>query len=151
MKAALPRLEAALRQALEGAGGRTPALAALPGLVFRLRHDLEAHLRNEEMVLFPAIAECARAEAEGAAAPELAFGTLDRPIGRMENEHEDVREMLRRIREVTRDHAAGGQSFALFYAELDAFEADLDRHLELETEVLFPRAGCLERRPGHVR
>ena len=92
--------------------------------------DLAQHMAREETELFPAIAA-------GAPAAELA------PlIEEMEGDHEGAGALMREIRELSDDYTPPADACATYraaYANLEAFEEDLHRHVHLENNVLFPK------------
>ena len=65
----------------------------------------------------------------------------------MEHEHESAGGVLARLREATGGYALPPDAcptFAALYEELQRLEADLNQHIHLENNVLFPRALELE-------
>ena len=105
--------------------------------------ELMAHLEEEEAVVFPAIK---RAEAAGraASAPEAADAeTIARGVEVLVREHEQVGAALRDIRDLAMGFglpADACATYVLTYQRLQAFEADLHKHVHLENNILFPRA-----------
>lgn len=61
-------------------------------------------------------------------------------------EHDSAVEMLRELRYLTADFTPpdANPSLERFYCALDAFESDMQEHIHLEDNVLFPRALDLE-------
>lgn len=96
----------------------TAALAALD----ELRSELVAHMEKEEQILFPWILS-ARGHTAGT------------PIRVMQLEHRDTLERLEHTLALAR--AALGDADR---PHLDALERSLRTHIELEEDVLFPRA-----------
>ncbi len=109
----LPRLEAAL-------AGSTPRLAA-PWA--HLRRVLEEHLRQEELLLFPALL----AHADGMS-NELDLAAL---VTGHQADHDNLRTLEDALRQAARD--AGPLE-----ADLLALMDDLVEHLRYEEEVLHP-------------
>jgi regulator of cell morphogenesis and NO signaling len=67
----------------------------------------------------------------------------------MEAEHRAAGDAMASIRGLSGGFAPPADACATFtatYRELEAFEADLHRHVHLENNILFPRALELERR-----
>ena len=63
-------------------------------------------------------------------------------------EHDGSAYLLREMREASSDYAVptdASISYQTLYQALDAFEKDLQQHIHLENNVLFPRAVELER------
>ncbi len=105
-------------------------------------------MAKEELVLFPYLRELAEAGDDGRWTPSP-FGTVANPIRMMEREHQIVADAVKLIRELTHDYAVpadGCATYAVAMAELQQFERDLERHVHLENDVLFPEALRIEGR-----
>ncbi|MBI5851127.1 MAG: iron-sulfur cluster repair di-iron protein [Planctomycetes bacterium] len=92
--------------------------------------SLALHLRKEEDVLFPLIAQDAGPRAAST-------------IKTLETEHDDHAKALARIRALTDDHVPPTEAcgtWRALYAGLAEFELELMRHVHLENHVLYPRA-----------
>jgi len=110
--------------------------------------DLNAHLAKEEHILFPAIEALAVARRVGVRETAPAFVTLLHPIRAMEGDHARVERALDRLRAITggfRCQPGADDRVRAAYRELDLFDRDLQQHVRLENELLFPRALELER------
>ncbi len=82
-----------------------------------------------------------------ASRPDACFGSVQGPIGAMQEEHEQAGEILRSLKALTSDYtppedACG--SYRSLYMGLQALEEDLHLHIYLESHLLFPRAIALE-------
>ena len=116
-------------------GADTPALLAVREVVDRLAAELIAHMEKEEVVLFPLIVRAA--SGNGGSAP------ISAPILAMEHEHDEVAGMLRSLRAMTGDFvplASACNSYRGLYRMLADLEADMQAHIHLENNVLFPQA-----------
>jgi regulator of cell morphogenesis and NO signaling len=94
-----------------------------------LQHAMEDHMAKEEMILFPAM------RAGGGPG-------IESPIAAMRADHDDHAEEVALIRELTLDftppdHACG--SWRRLYAGTAKLFDDLEAHIALENQVLFPR------------
>lgn len=139
----LPWIEAMARRIEEKHGEANPFLTPVRETVTALREELEAHLRKEEVVLFPFIAKMDCGEAPG----QSCFGTVANPIRMMEYEHDSAKDALKALRQLTGGYTVPPRScltFRILYFELAALEADLFEHIRLENEVLHPRAKEME-------
>jgi len=119
------------------------------GLVGELAADLRPHLMKEEMVLFPYIRELEEDVLASRSAPRPAFGPLEPPLRCMVAEHDRVEEILRALGRTTSGYTPPDDACSAYralYAGLAELEADLQQHIHLENEVLFPAARALERR-----
>jgi regulator of cell morphogenesis and NO signaling len=131
----LPRLESMAARVSRVHGAKGPGLARLEALVTELAADLQAHMRKEEMVLFPAIRalELRREHANWIA----------QPIAVMEHEHDRAGALLSEMRSLTSDYAPpewACQTFRALYHGLAELESTMHVHVHLENNVLFPRA-----------
>ncbi|MBK9162868.1 MAG: hemerythrin domain-containing protein [Acidobacteria bacterium] len=66
----------------------------------------------------------------------------------MNVEHEEVGELLSKMRATTNNYAlpdGACPSFTALYHRLEAFERDIHQHIHLENNLLFPRSVELER------
>ncbi|HEU0035819.1 MAG TPA: iron-sulfur cluster repair protein YtfE [Kofleriaceae bacterium] len=93
--------------------------------------EMQQHMMKEERVLFPMIRQGARGQ------------QVFMPIRVMEQEHDTHAEHLARLRQLTHDfeipaHACA--TWSALYRGLATLEAELQEHIHLENNILFPRA-----------
>lgn len=146
VRSALPAIARDLATLEEAHRTRHPELSRVAAYFDQVHHDLEQHLLKEEQVLFPYVRDLATWDATQAR-PCSPFGTVENPIRMMAREHRDATDALRTIRELTNGFTAptdGGATYTVCMAELARFERDLNRHVHLENNVLFPKAVELE-------
>lgn len=112
-------------------GDHQPSLRELDEVVVALCESLEPHLDQEESVLFPAMmAQAGDRE------------VIRRELAAMQRDHLEVGGLLERARALTADFAPepwACNSYRTLYAELEALEGDVLRHVHLENHVLMPR------------
>ena len=111
--------------------------------------DLAAHLKKEELVLFPFIKQLYKADKDGTDANTAHFGTVNNPINMMENEHESVGDIFKTIAKLSNNYTPPEEAcntFRALYASLDEFEQDLHQHIHLENNILHPKAIALEKK-----
>lgn len=101
----------------------------LAALLNSLWHEMEDHMAKEEMILFPAM--------RAGGVPGIGH-----PVAVMRAEHDDRAATVERIRHLTAnlkppDHACG--SWRALYAGNEKLLDDLEAHIALENDVLFPR------------
>ena len=132
----LPRLVAMARKVAQVHGVAAPRLARVASIVEELAAGLVAHMKREEVVLFPII-------------DALAIGTLRRmtslqaPIAVMEYEHDDAGALLAELRALTDGYQPpswGCATLRALYHGLAELESGMQVHVHLENNVLFPRA-----------
>ncbi|WP_417496712.1 hemerythrin domain-containing protein [Maricaulis sp.] len=128
-RAQLPDLTAmALRvERVHADAAKTPH--GLADLLQELIGALEVHMKKEELILFPAIR---RGGASG----------LENPIAVMRTDHEDHKAEVAKILTLTDNLTlpdGACRTWTALYDGLEIFIRDLDAHLQLENEVLFPQ------------
>lgn len=145
----LPRLAGMLAKVVDRHGVHLPdVLMPLQEAFLALQEDLLVHIRKEDAVLFPYI------EALEAGRPlpmPDAAGWIAAPIAVMEREHEHAGAALATMRTLTRGYAPPDWACPTFrglYFGLAQLEADMHVHVDLENNILFPRAAELARRPA---
>jgi regulator of cell morphogenesis and NO signaling len=147
VQGAIPALREALDVALSHWGAKHAPLETIRTLFEEIADELESHMAKEEHILFPAIREMARARRSGSMASRAAFVTLAYPIRAMENEHDHAMQVLTELRRETRSYqppAEADEAGRECYRQLARFDADLEVHIHLENDILFPRTLDLE-------
>jgi regulator of cell morphogenesis and NO signaling len=108
-----------------------------------LQADLIPHLIKEERILFPYVTAL---ENDPAHPPYSCFGSIANPIHMMKIEHDKVKMLLGRLRELTSNYAVSDNARTnTLYTALSALDRDLEQHIKTEDEILFPQALQLER------
>ncbi len=106
-------------------------------------------MMKEERILFPYITRLETAIAENQPPPFAPFGHVQNPIAVMMREHDAAGEILKTIRELSKDFATpedGCISYHTLYKALQELEADLHQHIHLENNILFPASLELEQK-----
>jgi regulator of cell morphogenesis and NO signaling len=119
-------------------GADFPEFEPLATLVQALVDDLTPHLYKEEQILFPAIRALSQGEQVNGC-----FGHIANPINAMEHEHREAQQLLQQIRQLTCDYRIPEQACYTWrscYKTLQEFDADLQVHIQLENNILFPKA-----------
>lgn len=148
VRAAIETIGAHTRKVSEVHGERHPEVVEVALRFAAIAAEMTAHMAKEERVLFPYIKALAAARREGGPAPRAPFGSIANPIRMMEAEHQSAGDTMAAIRRLSGGYAPPADACATYrvtYKELEAFEADLHRHVHLENNILFPRALDLER------
>ena len=147
IRSELPRLQAMAERVASKHGPLHPEAGLIQRNLAQLTDELFAHLNKEERILFPYIEALERSRNENAAPPSSCFGSVASPIRQMVHEHEGAAELLEQLRAATQGFTpwpgACPTTGGLYYG-LNAFEADLYRHVHLENNLLFPRAIAIE-------
>ena len=138
----LTRLSALAEKVFLRHGDKYEHLALLRDLVNATAAEMTAHMLKEEQILFPTFKLLEEA-ASTAAAHTPYMSSLQKPIHRLMDDHEDTGELLSSIRELTNNYqppVGACMSFQALYNGLGELERDLHMHIHLENNVLFPRA-----------
>ncbi len=141
------RLEPLSEKVLSKHGENHTELQQIHKLFTSLRNELSMHMMKEEQILFPYIIGLEHSATIESLPPRAPFGTVRNPVRMMVQEHDDAGQLLKEIRELTRNFSAPEDactSYKALYQGLHAFEADLHQHIHLENNLLFPRAIGLE-------
>lgn len=116
-------------------------LTGLPEAFSILEQSLYEHMHKEESDLFRAVEEC---DGLASAAPTALCERLQAPgaLDSLRSEHAEAGEILRRIRQITREYSLPSYACATYrtlMAGLRELEQDLHVHIHLENNILFPR------------
>lgn len=141
-------------------GFHNPETVKILGLWTAVCKELTAHMRKEEVVLFPYIQkleankgcecgdDCACGDNCQCGTSEApAFGTVKNPISMMEDEHDLAGKLMKEINGLSNNYTApeyACNTYKVLYAKLQEFENDLHVHIHLENNILFPKAIALE-------
>ena len=154
LKRELPVVEGLLRESIRQDSGTFRATAGrLLPLFLRFRRELEAHMRREEVTLFPLIERLELAIAEGRPAPRHSFGPLSNAIQFMNEDHGFENKLLGMMAGITDGFACrpgASDSYAGFMDRLKTLELDLAEHVRKEDGILFPETIRLEQSGGHM-
>ncbi|MDN3664228.1 iron-sulfur cluster repair di-iron protein [Algibacter miyuki] len=130
-------------------GGSHPELFEINQLFTASAGELSAHMKKEELILFPFIKKMTLAEGQAGAIHAPHFGTVENPIAMMKEEHENEGERFRQIDALSNHYnppVDACNTYKVTFAMLDEFEKDLHLHIHLENNILFPKAIKLERK-----
>ncbi|MCB0423860.1 MAG: hemerythrin domain-containing protein, partial [Mangrovimonas sp.] len=129
-------------------GQRHPELFEVNELFIASAGELAAHMKKEELILFPFIKELVKAKLDSHKVSQPSFGTVENPIAMMMNEHDNEGERFRQIAKLTNNYqppADACNTYRVTYAMLEEFEKDLHLHIHLENNILFPKTINLEK------
>jgi len=148
VRAQIPSLNKYLDKICEVHGRNHPELYKVKEEFEKASKALTSHMADEENILFPYIREMTEARSEGRPPNRKGFETVEGPIQKMLEEHENEGARFDRLDEMTHGFQVpqdGCNTFRLTYQQLDAFKKDLHKHIHLENNILFPEAKRLER------
>jgi len=144
----IPVLKPYLEKLCRVHGERHPELLEITDHFNKSADELAAHMKKEEIILFPAIRKMMQAKQTGSKLEKPHFGTVQNPIQMMMMEHETEGERFRKIDELSNNYtppADACSTYCVTFALLQEFENDLHRHIHLENNILFPKAAELEK------
>lgn len=148
VRKSLPDLRSYSAKVAKVHGKHHPELVAIEKLVNDIDAEMSQHMVKEERILFPFIKELVAAKNNDTPAPSSHFGTVESPISMMEIDHATVGRNLDIIRKLSSDYSLpedACSSYSLLYRSLEEFEEDIHIHVNLENNILFPKALELEK------
>ncbi len=155
LRGELPAIAQLIRHTIEKAGhARARPFGEIERLFRKFQRETENHLKKEESVLFPLIEKLESRVASGVGPESQSFGPLRNPVQFMTEDHELAERLLAKMKEMVVEDAAAPDLAAersALLERLKTVEADLEIHVKLEDQILFPRAIRLEegeKRPG---
>lgn len=146
---AIPEIKSYLAKIADVHGKNHPELLEIESLFIGSAGALAAHMKKEELILFPFIRKMSAAEHEGVQPEPPQFGTVENPVSMMKQEHDDEGARFRKIAELSSNYTAPDDAcntYRVAFALLREFETDLHLHIHLENNILFPKAFELEKK-----
>jgi len=143
----LPSLIRYGQKVIDKAGEHAPGLKAIQILMEQLQGDLLAHIRKEEEVLFPFIVQMEDEFTLAYPPTHPCFRSVSHPVLMMLQEHEAANRIMEQIRRATDNFTAPESAcptHRALYDGLREFDEDLQVHMHLESDVLFPRSIQME-------
>ncbi len=128
-----------------------PELFEITELFKGSAQDLAAHMKKEELILFPFIRKMAEAKLQNRDIATPHFGTVENPVEMMKTEHEVEGDRFRQIATLTDNYTPptdACNTYKVTFAMLEEFEKDLHTHIHIENNIMFPRAIALEKTFG---
>lgn len=148
LKRELPALEVLVYEvSRSGAGECSKNANLLLPMFLRFRRELEAHMKREEVTLFPLIAGLESAVRNHQQAPRNSFGPLSNAIAFMNEDHDFECALLGKMAEITNNFvvpADAPEPYRVLLQRLTVLAADMAEHIRIEDKLLFPRAVLLE-------
>lgn len=143
----IPVLQTYLKKIAGVHGREHPELFEIAELFNKTAAELTAHMKKEELILFPQIQKLVCTQNDGVENNTIPFGTFKNPISVMMDEHTSEGERFQKIKELSNNYAvpAGAcNTYRVAFALLNEFENDLHLHIHLENNILFPKAIAIE-------
>jgi regulator of cell morphogenesis and NO signaling len=142
----IPFLQQKLQKLCDVHGDNHSELFEVKELFDGAAENLSAHMKKEELLLFPYIRKMAkyiREDLDG----KSEFGEALKTIELMNEEHQTEGERFEKISTLTSSYTCppdGCGTYQVTYKTLKDFEIDLHRHIHLENNILFKKALLME-------
>ena len=139
----LPDITSYSQKVMEVHSDRHPELVEINKLVKIVAEDLNAHMEKEELRLFPLLKTMVHNSKDSTAHSSLTSNEFQHFITQHEAEHASVGNEMNDIRKLTNYYTLPEDacaSYSQLYRMLDEFEDDLNLHIHLENNILFPKA-----------
>ncbi|WP_432410076.1 iron-sulfur cluster repair di-iron protein [Rasiella sp. SM2506] len=147
VEAKIPVLKQYLDKLCKVHGSEHPELFTITDYFKSSAGELAAHMKREELILFPAVRKMTLAATTGIRFTQGHFGSIENPIQKMMEEHETEGDRFREISELSNTYtppADACNTYRVTFSLLQEFEEDLHRHIHLENNILFPKAIQME-------
>lgn len=148
LKTELPELEQMIEELCRGDAPNYRAKATELLRVFaRFRRELESHMKREEVTLFPLIRRLEIAFVQKQPLPQNSFGPLSNAIAFMNEDHDFEDKLLRMMSELTNGYESptdASPKYTELMGRLNLLADDMESHVQIEDEVLFPQAVLIE-------
>ncbi len=128
-------------------GDHHPELKQIYELITKMSGALTAHMMKEERIVFPYIKLLLTVGNDPTKLADSGFDSVRTPVNLMEMEHELITRDAELIRQTAKNYALPEDacaSYTLLFKMLEDFERDLQLHVHLENNILFPKAIELE-------
>lgn len=143
----IPELRAYLHKVVEVHGAKHPELELVEAHFASTASALTAHMKKEELILFPFIKQLTSAELSGKVLRTPFFGRVGNPIAMLHEEHDAEGARFREMAKLTHNYTPpedACNTYKVCLSLLQEFEADLHMHIHLENNILFPKAMEME-------
>ena len=108
-----------------------------------LTAELLQHMEAEETVVFPLIKKIYQKRKVGKSVTPEEMDQLQNQLDLMIDDHNNAGLLMSQIRELTQNystHPDACTTYKMVFANLEAFEEDLHKHVHLENNILFKKA-----------
>ncbi len=142
----IPFLQQKLQKLCDVHGDNHAELFEVKELFDGAAENLSAHMKKEELLLFPYIRKMAKYKREDLNR-KSELGEALKTIELMNEEHQTEGERFEKISTLTSSYTCppdGCGTYQVTYKTLKDFEIDLHRHIHLENNILFKKALLME-------
>ncbi len=146
----IPDLGRELNRFTESHHQKYPELVVIRSGFGLLEKKILPHLQEEEDVVFPYICQLEHAYESQESYGGLLVKTLRKPVERMmHDDHEMIGERLLQFRQLTNHYTIPEKACTnhkVVFSRLKELDTDLEQHIYMENEILFPRALAMEKK-----
>jgi regulator of cell morphogenesis and NO signaling len=142
-----PAITGLVNKVADHHGATSNSLLELRTVYNVLIKELNNHFMKEEKVVFPFIKALIEAKKTGDLSV-LQQMSISEPIRIMESDHEAAGDILEQIRTLTDNYtppANACNSYQFMFKKLKELDEDLQQHIHLENNILFPKAVAVEK------
>lgn len=142
----IPFLQVKLQKLCDVHGDKHPELFRIKDLFDGAAENLNAHMKKEELILFPHIRKMVKIKKDNLTMKDE-LGRAREIINVMHKEHSTEGERFEEISKLSSSYTCppdGCNTYQVTYQSLKDFEKDLHRHIHLENNILFKKALILE-------
>jgi regulator of cell morphogenesis and NO signaling len=135
VKEAIPRIGMFTEKVAMRHGDSQPELIEVHQTFLELGREMLSHMQDEEDRVFPAITQFVKTDN-----PDMVL--IHEMLAELEQEHEQAGALMAKLRALTNGFAPpewACNTYRVSFAELEAFETDLHKHVHLENNILFPK------------
>lgn len=128
-------------------GAAHPELTEVRTLFQHSLQDLELHLSKEEEILFPYLYRLFEAADNGLYIEPIHCGSVSHPIEAMMSDHSNEGERYKKINLLTHNYRVPEDAcngYKLLLSKIKLFEINLNEHIHLENNIIFPAAIRIE-------
>jgi len=139
----IPLLKKNLEIICQVHGDQHPELFEIKELFNGFARDFAIHNQDEEIILFPFISGLDAAKNDTSPLPRSPYRSISKPIVMMIEEHRNADQRFNKISELCNNYRIpedAGTTYKVTLNQLKDFGNDLQIHIQLENNILFPRA-----------
>lgn len=143
----IPLIRKFLKRVVKVHGAHEPNLKKIKSLFEDSSEDLQRHLEQEELIIFPFIRKISTDEERKRLLLSPSFQQIRELIYELMADHEQEGACLEEIRRLSNDYTPPSyacNTYKVAFALLQEFDISMQKHMHLERNILFPEAFSLE-------
>jgi len=147
MHMAIPSIENSLDLIVEIQQNKNTDASKILSLFHELSALLITHSHHEEEIIFPYIRQIESTHRRRETYGNLFVRTLRKPLSNIGKEHEEIISVLDEMGKLTNNYTSSSGANVLqiaLYHKLKEFHSDMQQHIYLEDQILYPKAIVME-------